>query len=267
MQTSEAFSLIEKAIDTSHVPGGYLIVGEVQGNCMDLTRLILNKLYPGCEERIAERTHPDINYLEPEGKSGTIKIEVMRKAIIEPMAMKSFSGGWMVGVIAGADRMQDAAANAFLKSLEEPGEKTLFLLLTDRPDAICDTVISRCQRIDLSMPDQLLEGDERKVVEDVFALRDGMDGVFARAKAGRILCALLADLKRNAESSAYPLVRKSFFMTCLACVRRWIIESKVPFRFAMRNIEAVEEAFDRSCRYLPDEAVILYMMDKIVFPK
>lgn len=64
----------------------------------------------------------------------------------------AFAGGWKVVVLAGADRLTNEAANAFLKMLEEPPPKTLILLLTDAPQALLPTIRSRCQRIDLDEP-------------------------------------------------------------------------------------------------------------------
>ncbi|MBE6383814.1 MAG: hypothetical protein E7049_12490 [Lentisphaerae bacterium] len=265
MKVGEAFELISRAIETNHVPGGYLVVGDTRRNCRELTDLLLEKLYPGAEEQVRTHTHPDVAVLEPEGKSRTIKAETMRERIIAPMTATSFSGGWKIGIIYSADRLQPVAANAFLKSLEEPTPKTLFLLLTDQPDAIMPTIISRCQRIDLERPSGLLEGEVYDAVAKVFGTK-GLDGSYAKGQAARFLTEKLAEAKDAVEAEEVAIVRKAFFMTIMSFVRKWMVEGSVPRHLAYRSVEAVEEAIARCERYIPEEAVISFMMDKITFP-
>ena len=147
MEVDEAFSLISRAIDAGRAAHGYLIVGDLDDGCARLTDLVLRKLFPDATAQIDSRSHPDVAYLEPEGAKRIIRVESMRERIVEPMSLAAFSGGWKVGVIVGADRMEPPSANAFLKSLEEPTPKTLYLMLTDQPDAILPTIVSRSQRI------------------------------------------------------------------------------------------------------------------------
>lgn len=273
MEISEAFNLIAHAIDSHQKSGGYLIVGDLSGNTRELVERILAKLYPGDAEKLATHSHPDVFWIEPQGKSRTIKVERsksdngpgIRDGIVAPMSVTSYSGGWKVGVIAGADRMQLAAANSFLKSLEEPTPRTLYLLLTDRPDAVLPTIISRCQRIDLPLPKGLLEGDEGRFVADVFESKS-MGGVHERAQAAKFLAANFAELKGEADDEEVAFVRKRFYQTIMSYVRRWMEDGSVPRHLAFRNIEAVEEAYSRSERYLPEDAVLSFMMDKLVFP-
>ena len=211
-------------------------------------------------------THPDIAFLEPEGKSRTIKVGDMKSRIVEPMSTTAYSGGWKAGVIVSADRMQTAAANAFLKSLEEPTPRTVYFLTTDRPDAILPTIVSRCQLVSLDRPKGVLEGKSAKTIAEFFeAAKCG--GFLEKAKVGKGLAALLGELKDGVEDSEVPMVRKKFYMTIMAHAREWMLNGSVPRHFAFRNIEAVEEAYSRSERFLPDEAVLTYMMDKFVLPK
>ena len=96
---------------------------------------------PPCGEcircrHVHDRTEPDIHWVFPEKKSRVISVDQIRDTIVSQMSQTSFGGGWKVGVITGADRLNTAAANAFLKTLEEPTEKTLFLLLSDLPQEL-----------------------------------------------------------------------------------------------------------------------------------
>ena len=115
MEVDEAFSLISHAIDSGHAAHGYLVVGDLKGGCDELTDRLLRKLFPNELEQIEAKGHPDVAWLEPEGAKRIIKVESMRERIVEPMSLAAFSGGWKVGVIVGADRMEAPSANAFLK--------------------------------------------------------------------------------------------------------------------------------------------------------
>ncbi len=263
MEVGAAFDLISHAIDTGRVAHGYLVTGDIRGSCAELVDLILRKLFPNEQELAVSGEHPDVVRLEPQGKSRTIKVERgkdddgpgMRDGLIAPMATTSFSGGWKVGIVAGADRMQPAAANAFLKSLEEPGPNTLYLLLTDQPDLVLPTIVSRTQRVDLPVSADLLEGEDLETVRSAFAAKDAA-----------ALAAALAGLKDEAEDADAPLVRKAFYRTLMSFVREIMLSGKLPRHQAFRNVDSVEEAYRQSEKSIGDEAVLSLMLDRIVLP-
>ena len=263
MDVAEAFALISRAIDAGRAAHGYLVVGDLKGSAQDLADRVIRKLFPDALDQVANGSHPDVVRLEPQGKSRTIKVQRdknddgpgMRDGLIEPMETTAFSGGWKVGVVVGADRMQNAAANAFLKSLEEPPPKTLYLLLTDQPDAILPTIVSRTQRIDLPRADDRLEGDELEAVSTAFAARDA-----------DALSAAFASLKADAGDADVPLVRKRFYKTLMGFVRQLMLSGRLPRHLAFRNVDAVEDAYRQSSRSINDDAVLSFLMDRIVFP-
>jgi DNA polymerase III subunit delta' len=92
--------------------------------------------------------HPDYHSVAPESKSRRIVIEQMR-TMEQSLQMKPMRGSTKVAVIHDADRLQPQAANAFLKTLEEPPPGCHIFLLTPLPDAIMDTIISRCIAVPL----------------------------------------------------------------------------------------------------------------------
>lgn len=261
MEVDEAVSLISRAIDAGRAAHGYLVVGDLKGGCDVLLDRILKKLFPDEIAQIDSKSHPDVAYLEPEGAKRIIKVESMRERIVEPMSLAAFSGGWKVGVIVGADRMEAPSANAFLKSLEEPTPKTLYLMLTDQPDAILPTIVSRSQRIDLPLSEGLLDEGDANEVAEAFAAKDAS-----------ALAAKLAELKTGADDADVQLVRKRFFKTLMSFVRKMMISSgaaevrALPRWQAFRNIEAVEDAYRQSERSMNDEAVLSFLLDRIVFP-
>lgn len=93
----------------------------------------------------ARQTHPDFFILEPEEDSGGgIKIEQVRQ-LTARAGLKPLLADCKVFIIDPADAMNESAQNALLKTLEEPEGKTIFVLLTSRPEALLPTVRSRCQ--------------------------------------------------------------------------------------------------------------------------
>lgn len=96
--------------------------------------------------RVLAGTHPDVHIVEPEAGKRDIGVGVMRK-VLEEVSVRSFEGGTKVFLIPQADRMNPQAQNALLKTLEEPPENTVFLLVTDKPSALLSTVASRVRLI------------------------------------------------------------------------------------------------------------------------
>lgn len=266
MNLPEAYELIARAIDGGHAAHGYLVCGDLCGGCLELVGRLLLRLFPNEASQIEKECHPDVIYLRPEGKSRTIHTASMKEKLIEPMEATAFSGGWKVGVIVGADRLEVSAANAFLKSLEEPPPKTLYFLLTDQPDAILPTIVSRAQRIDLPMPSGVLEGEAFENVAEVMEGEVG-DGILTKAQAGHRLAEILGDLKEEAEDEDVALVRKSFYKTVMNFVRKWAVDTRLPRHLAFRNIEAVEDAYRQSERSMGDDAVLCFMTDRMTWPK
>ncbi|MCT2530945.1 DNA polymerase III subunit delta' [SAR92 clade bacterium H921] len=96
--------------------------------------------------------HPDLTVLEPEDDGKKILIEPVRK-LCTLLSKTAQQGGWKVAVIIPAESMNISAANALLKSLEEPQGNTLLILVSDRPGMVSATIRSRCQKTNLALPD------------------------------------------------------------------------------------------------------------------
>lgn len=101
-----------------------------------------------CHLRLAGN-HPDFYVLESEKQLGVDKI---REGITK-LSGTAQMGGNKVLVIPVADSMTEAAANALLKTLEEPTNNTYLLLITDSPNGIMPTILSRCEKHTLGLPD------------------------------------------------------------------------------------------------------------------
>jgi DNA polymerase-3 subunit delta' len=102
---------------------------------------------PSCR-RLAAGTHPDFLVLAPtsEGRQPQIKIEQVRD-LRRLTAYPPVGGGWRVALIKPAEALNDAAANALLKTLEEPPPQHLLVLTAGVEDDLFPTVVSRCQKL------------------------------------------------------------------------------------------------------------------------
>jgi DNA polymerase-3 subunit delta' len=95
------------------------------------------------------RVLPDwLDHISAENKQGNISVEEAR-GILRKLSVKTYEGEYKILLIWKPDIMNAASANAILKILEEPPEKTLFLLVSDQSDKLLTTVISRTQRVNI----------------------------------------------------------------------------------------------------------------------
>jgi len=98
---------------------------------------------PSCR-KIQKGIHPDVKLISPE--KGEIRIGEMR-VLINDTNYKPLEARMRVFIIDDAHTLNMAASNAFLKTLEEPPEDTLIILITSSPEILPETVISRCEKI------------------------------------------------------------------------------------------------------------------------
>ena len=99
-----------------------------------------------CREcrRFLSKTHPDAHFPAPAPREKSIKIDALRE-MIDALSRHSLEGGKRVIVIENAERMTPQAQNCLLKTLEEAGEGTYFLLTSDIESALLPTIRSRCR--------------------------------------------------------------------------------------------------------------------------
>jgi len=95
--------------------------------------------------------HPDWVQVHPVEESKQIRIEQIRELGAE-LSLTSHQGGYKVGVISPADVLNRFAANALLKTLEEPPPRTVLILVVTQPSRLPPTILSRCQRIRIAAP-------------------------------------------------------------------------------------------------------------------
>lgn len=163
----QATDVLRRAMESGKLAHAYLFVGpEGVGKASCATSLFaaLNcESAPGegCEScischKIANALHPDLLHLQPEG--AFIKIGQVRE-VEEHLSFTPHEGRYRLVLIDGADRLNPNAANALLKSVEEPRPRTLFVLSASAGHLVTPTLVSRCQRIRFVplSPEQVLE--------------------------------------------------------------------------------------------------------------
>lgn len=93
--------------------------------------------------RVAHSTHPDFHSIPPLGAAGYLVEQIQE--VISSAAMASIRAQRKVYLLTRADLLAGTAANALLKTLEEPPHDTLFILMARNRDAVLETIVSRCQ--------------------------------------------------------------------------------------------------------------------------
>ena len=96
-------------------------------------------------------SHPDSHIVRLEDDAQQIKVDQVR-GLIESLSLKSYRGGYKVGVIEGAEALNANGANAFLKTLEEPTADTLLIMIARPSHRLPATIASRCLRLTLVPP-------------------------------------------------------------------------------------------------------------------
>lgn len=162
-----AVRLLQRSLGAGRVGHAYLFTGDESAALMRVARSFAQALlcdeplgppeealYDACNEcsscrRVEHGTHPDVHWVRPESKLRVITIDQVRELSRE-IFLKPHEGKWKVGVIVEADCLNAQAANALLKTLEEPPDRSVLVLLTTQPGRLLDTILSRCLRVRLA---------------------------------------------------------------------------------------------------------------------
>jgi DNA polymerase-3 subunit delta' len=141
-----AVAVIERAIERQRLGNSLLLYGDNLGTLVNVAHGIADRLLNdprNPSQYFPPKQHPDFFALRPAGKSRQISADTTRELIARIQVTPQISHR-KVAVVYEADRMNGAAANIFLKTLEEPPASTTILLLTTRPYSLLTTIRSRC---------------------------------------------------------------------------------------------------------------------------
>lgn len=150
--------LLRRAIERDRVPHAYLFSGPVGAPLIDTALALAAALNcqtapgQGCGEcdacnKIISGIHPDVVTLVREGAANIVPIESVRNQVIGRIGLPPHEAQTRVFIVEEATAMAPPAANALLKTLEEPPHRTLFVLCTTAPEQLLPTIRSRCQRM------------------------------------------------------------------------------------------------------------------------
>lgn len=224
----QPISLLQASVRHGHLAHAYLFYGESRIgklitavrlsqalNCEHLAQTEAQDSCGRCRSclQIAARTHPDYFVIEPDSKAATpqIKIEQVRE-IEQQFVYRPLIGERKICLIDDADRLTIGAANALLKTLEEPPGESLFLLVTSRLHALPITIRSRCQALRFTTP-------ARTQIEAALILTRELPpadarflAVFVDGRIGEALTANVADIRAR-QQECLALVQPESLMS------------------------------------------------------
>jgi DNA polymerase-3 subunit delta' len=166
-------ALLRRSLETGKLAHAYLFYG-IDGSGMKETALALVEAIfcngnDGCGEcsscrKVAGLNHPDLHIVQPDG--AFIKIDQIRK-LQKELSYRPFEAPKKACIIEDADNMNISAANAFLKTLEEPSGDAILILMTTHVDAVIPTILSRCQQLRFpSLPTETIAAQLREMGTD-----------------------------------------------------------------------------------------------------
>ena len=163
---TQGVQLLQRSLERGRLAHGYLFSGHYLEELEAIARTLAKALncerpvkkngvaVDCCDEcpvcrKIEHGNHGDVHWVRPESKSRIITVDQVRELMRE-IQLKPNEAEHKVATIVAADRLRVEAANAFLKTLEEPPPKSILVLLTTDPQRILETILSRCLRLNFA---------------------------------------------------------------------------------------------------------------------
>ncbi|MCU6767257.1 DNA polymerase III subunit delta' [Blautia ammoniilytica] len=186
---------LQNAIKTGKISHSYIFAGEPGSGKRLLAGIYAMTLQceaggenacGKCEscKRAIGKNHPDIIMVKHE-KPNTISIDEIREQVVNDVDIKPYSSPYKIYIIPDAEIMTPQAQNALLKTIEEPPEYAVIMLLTSNIDGLLPTIRSRCVRLDLKVVD---DGLVKKYLMEHLHIPDyqaEIDASFAHGSIGK----------------------------------------------------------------------------------
>ena len=166
MNHAKQWDFLKGKFEAGQLSHAYIFSGQdvdgLKSFAKDLVKLVNDKSIAGSlpnrqasDIAIESERYPDLLVVKSQNSKSSLKdkedkleIDVSQiRAAQEFLNLKSYYGGYKTVIIENAERMNNEAQSCFLKTLEEPKGKTMIILVSRRPDALMDTIFSRCQQI------------------------------------------------------------------------------------------------------------------------
>ncbi|KTD61474.1 hypothetical protein [Legionella shakespearei] len=169
MNHIEQWKKIQTAATHQRIPQAMLFVGPLHCALADFAIRIMQLLHCKINSQepclacldctmVQNSEHPDVLWVKPEKAGSAIKIDQVRElqnsAFLTPQRAQH-----RIIVLEAADKMNTASANALLKILEEPADHTVFILIAQQLSTVLPTILSRCQILTFSSPDDARENN------------------------------------------------------------------------------------------------------------
>lgn len=218
-------ALLQRSLERGRLGHAYLFSGERLNDLERIARTLAKTLNcrnprraasgaaidccdtcPSCR-KIDGDLHADVRWLRPEAKSRVIVVDQIRE-LLEAVYLKPTEAEHKVAVLVAADRLTTQAANAFLKTLEEPPPRSVLLLLSTEPQRLLETILSRCLRLNFGGGAAPVSDPETAAwlagfVEQVAAAQGGLLSRY------RLLAQLLAELGKRRDAISRELTGRS----------------------------------------------------------
>lgn len=206
------------AVRTGHVSHAYLLTGEAgmgKKTIADAFSLMLLCEKGGTEpcrschacRQVLAGTHPDVIRTVHE-KPGSIGVDEVRSQITDTAAIRPFSAARKIYIVADADKMTVQAQNALLKTIEEPPDYAVIMLLAENEEAMLETIRSRCVKLKLRpVADEKIVSyliAEKKLPPERAALVAG----FARGNLGKALLLSSSEEFREAYDADLKILKR-----------------------------------------------------------
>ena len=208
---------LQNALSSRKISHAYIINGEKSSGKEFIARVFAMALQ--CEEDGAEpcgrcrsckqalsANHPDIIYVRHE-KPNTISVDDIRAQVNHDVAIKPYSRPYKVYVVGEAEKMTVQAQNAILKTLEEPPEYAVLLLLTANVNSLLPTILSRCVVLNMKpVPDELVK---RYLMEQLQVpdYKADVCVAFARGNVGKAKALASSEDFENVKAEALSLLK------------------------------------------------------------
>ena len=213
----KSFELIKSAHERHRLAHAFLITGALGSGKEQLASRLISLVNGSAnsggmdlfgeptEEKILpldEQENGWVRILRPRSKSRQISVDDIRD-LEHTLQLAAPSGETKVGIIVDADRMNDKAQNAFLKTLEEPPNRTLLMLLTTKPQRLLPTILSRCFQANLLGGRSLdLDGGEELVAALNEVAKKGFGNPISALHLKAVFADFLAEKKFEVEAAA-----------------------------------------------------------------
>jgi len=245
-----AAGFLRTAVEADTVSHAYLFVGPTGAGKKSAARALACALFcddngcgtcPACH-RVRSGMHPDVRVLRPAG-AATYVVEQVRE-IIHDAHLKPVQAAYKVYIFEEADRFNAESANAFLKTLEEPPDDVVIVLLARSFDAVLPTIASRCQVVRFrpvpeSVAIDTLVQRSGATREDARAALAASDGVISRARDF-----LMSPTRRATRDTVLALMKRLALMDghdVLTGARELLAGAKAPVE-ALKAEQAEEIA-------------------------